>query len=309
MRDSKWIAGLSSTMPSVEAARKVLSARLATVAHYLPLAAHHPQDDVEYVHQLRVSTRRATAAIDIFAAFLERKIYQAARKQLRRIRRTAGNARDADVFLQKMQVELTECAESGATVLHFLVGLIWQRRIDAQGKLREVAEHAFNVSRIVNAVGEAKDYDTPRRFGRLAAVLVNALVHEFDGALASPTDDVAALHEVRIRGKQLRYAMEICSPCFAPAFREVLYPAVEDAQEILGDFNDCHNFLNFLDQCRPGLDLLPPPLREAYYHGVDLLAKKLRNRADGLRSQFSVWTQRWRELRQAMPAWLPVDDG
>ena len=48
------------------------------------------------------------------------------------------------------------------------------------------------------------------------------------------------LHQIRILGKRLRYAMEVFADCFAPAFREELYPAVESMQEILGNANDSH---------------------------------------------------------------------
>ena len=59
MADGKWIAGLTPGMPIADAAKAVLTARFAVVRHYLPLAAEKPQEDVEYVHQLRVGTRRA----------------------------------------------------------------------------------------------------------------------------------------------------------------------------------------------------------------------------------------------------------
>ena len=43
---------------------------------------------------------------------------------------------------------------------------------------------------------------------------------------------------MRILGKRLRYAMEMFADCFGPAFREELYPAVEQMQEILGRANE-----------------------------------------------------------------------
>ena len=49
-------------------------------------------------HQLRVATRRAGAALEIFRDCLPEKDYQTARKQLRRLRRAAGAARDWDVL-------------------------------------------------------------------------------------------------------------------------------------------------------------------------------------------------------------------
>ncbi len=59
MADGKWIPGLKIDTPVVDAAHQVLSVRLKVIQHYLPHAAEKPEEDVEYVHQLRVGSRRA----------------------------------------------------------------------------------------------------------------------------------------------------------------------------------------------------------------------------------------------------------
>src|SRR5207247_11251324 len=99
MQDSKWIPGLQPTTAVADAARRALDLRLGVLHHYLPLAVKHADEDLEHVHQLRVGTRRARAALDIFAACLPAKALKKVRKQLKRLRRAAGEARDWDVFL------------------------------------------------------------------------------------------------------------------------------------------------------------------------------------------------------------------
>ena len=56
-----------------DAARVSLEARLATVAYWLPLAARQIDDDIEKVHQLRVATRRAIAALELYRDWLPRR--------------------------------------------------------------------------------------------------------------------------------------------------------------------------------------------------------------------------------------------
>src|SRR5437764_1326950 len=102
-RDSKWIAHVRSDMPPAEAARHVLLARLQVVADYLPRALDEADRDPENVHQLRVGTRRAAAALRIFRQSLPAKAFKRARKRLRRLRRAAGAVRDWDVFLQDLK--------------------------------------------------------------------------------------------------------------------------------------------------------------------------------------------------------------
>src|SRR5262249_20900183 len=99
MHDGKWIRELTAALPLADAARRVLAIRLATVHRALPLAIQDARRDIEHVHQLRVATRRARAALDIFIDCLPDGAYRAAKKELRKIRRAAGAARDWDVFL------------------------------------------------------------------------------------------------------------------------------------------------------------------------------------------------------------------
>jgi CHAD domain-containing protein len=98
----KWISDLKATTPVVDAARHVLTVRLEVVRDYLPLALQQADRDPEHVHQLRVGTRRARAALDIFACCLPLKVYKGARKHLRSIRQVAGEARDWDVFVASL---------------------------------------------------------------------------------------------------------------------------------------------------------------------------------------------------------------
>ena len=88
-----------------DAARRSLETRLAVVAHTLPLAAHLSEHDIEHVHRLRVATRRAAAALKLYRDWLPQKTRRWFKKRLRQIRRAAGEARDLDVLIQRLQRE------------------------------------------------------------------------------------------------------------------------------------------------------------------------------------------------------------
>jgi hypothetical protein len=66
-QNRKWIPGIDPEEPVTSAAGRTLEARLAQVSHYAPLAATRSAETTEYVHQLRVATRRAAAALRVFA--------------------------------------------------------------------------------------------------------------------------------------------------------------------------------------------------------------------------------------------------
>ena len=94
----KWIDGIRADASVVDAARVSLAARLTAVAHWLPLAAYHSSQDSEHVHRLRVSTRRAVAALKLYRDWLPSGHFRWVKGRLKMIRRAAGEARDLDVL-------------------------------------------------------------------------------------------------------------------------------------------------------------------------------------------------------------------
>ncbi len=99
MAAGKWITDLPPGTSYVDAARHVLTVRLETVRHFLDSTLGQVDKDLEFVHQLRVGTRRARAALDVFDDCLPRKIARKTNRCLRKLRRAAGHVRDWDVFL------------------------------------------------------------------------------------------------------------------------------------------------------------------------------------------------------------------
>src|SRR5688572_28787502 len=99
----KWVEGVSPDDRTCDVAVRSLRGRLRAVLHYLPLAADKAQEDVEHVHQLRVWTRRATAALVLYQELLPRRRFAWMKKQLRRVRQAANEARDCDVLLARLK--------------------------------------------------------------------------------------------------------------------------------------------------------------------------------------------------------------
>ena len=64
------------------------------------------------------------------------------------------------------------------------------------------------------------------------------MIGEFFYQADQVSDHPEALHDLRIEGKRLRYAMELTSLAFPPSFKEKLYPNLEKVQEKLGEIND-----------------------------------------------------------------------
>lgn len=237
----KWIDGICPDGSVGDAARLSLAARVPAVAHWLPLAAHHADQDVEHVHRLRVSTRRAVAALRLYREWLPRKQARWVKRRLKRIRRAAGEARDLDVLAERMQ---RDYGERAAAVLPKIAA----ERAAVQPAVVQVAERCRRDDRFVRKTGKLLDGIRPPNedlaatqsacFRDWAAEQLAKTAAPFFAALPGDTADMAALHQFRIRAKALRYAMELLAPAFGPELRDELYPIAEQLQERLGQIND-----------------------------------------------------------------------
>jgi CHAD domain-containing protein len=75
-------------------------------------------------------------------------------------------------------------------------------------------------------------------FADFARTIFRPSVDAFFAAANADLSDVKALHQMRIRGKQVRYAMELLAGAFSDSFRQELYPIFGEVQEKLGTIND-----------------------------------------------------------------------
>lgn len=299
MAEGKWITDLTAETPIVEAARRVLAVRLEVVRDALPRALHHAGEDPEHVHQLRVGTRRAGAALRIFRACLPEKARQAARKRLRQLRRAAAEARDWDVFLADLRTRPARPPAGHQPGLDFLVSHAVSHRLLAQDHLQQAAPRDPSaldtlVTRTVDAV-RAPEASPGATLLDLARPQLGELLAELEEAAARDLADFAQLHQVRILGKRLRYAMEVFVECFDRAFRDDLYPAVEEMQEILGLANDSHVAATRVAVLCSRLPELWPAEWKRWRPGVRGYLATHRRRLTQQRRRFARWWPRWQQ--------------
>lgn len=257
----KWIEIPSVNAPAAEVARQALAARVAKIDEMLPLAAHHYQQDVEHVHQLRTSCRRAAAAVELFRPLMSGKPKKL-RKMLRRIRKAAGPARDTDVLLARFERQTP--ADSN---LDYVLARLHLQRNNAQEALVRVAQksQAGKLKKALDgtleSLGQGRGDAHPLsflQFGRTALQAASQDVFRLTG-VSQPT--IAQLHQLRIAGKRLRYSIELFHGVFAPELRLEVYPMVEKLQDRLGRLND-HATAQAMFQ--RWLADLPPGERAAY---------------------------------------------
>jgi CHAD domain-containing protein len=294
--DGKWVAQLEPTMHVAEAARRVLLARLEVVRVFLPLAVHEADRDPEYVHRLRVATRRSGAALRLFGRWLPDKPLRRAKRRLRALRQAAGAARDWDVFVAELHQRRAQMRDKEQAGADFLIGYASGQRDAAQYHLNEAgaAYGPYLKDLIDDTVAAVREpAGGPRTLRDLGQELLLELLQELDWAGARPLEDYEQLHQVRILGKKLRYAMEVFADCFAPPFREVIYPQVEEMQEILGHANDSRVASQRLTTLKERLKQKWPEDWKCWTPALDALLRFHRRRLPRERERFLQWWQHW----------------
>jgi CHAD domain-containing protein len=289
MAEGKWIEGLAPESKAVKAARHVLQSRLALVAHWLPRAVADSDTNPEAVHQLRVSSRRADAAVRLFAKCLKRSLVRAIRSMLRGIRQAAGAARDADVFL--LDIASFPTAGPERPGLDFLLGYACHRRAAARPALANLDPHVF--ARAVPHWLQQLPHSGKRTFASLAQRALSKHLAAFSAAIHGDLNHDAHLHQVRIVGKQLRYSLEIFAPCVDPRLRTLAYPLLVESQDILGRFHDSWLALEQLASIRAQWQTWDSAQTERLTTGLDAVERFHRQRMPAEREAFRDWLPRW----------------
>lgn len=237
---SNWLVVEHGRTPTSRVARRTLRKRLDAVWTTLAAAAGDSPDP-ERVHRLRVATRRTLAAFDAFADLLPTGRRRWFEKRLRRLRRTAGAARDLDVLTDRLGREPRAAEPRGPGPRGRLVAMLSRQRVASRAPIRRLYDELLaedwhaRTERLVDAVGR-RGHDRP--FAAHARRRFRPLVEQFftlaDRRLRAADD----IHRLRIEGKKLRYAMEIFASVFPAHERARCEEALERLQRTLGEFTD-----------------------------------------------------------------------
>jgi CHAD domain-containing protein len=124
-----------------------------------------------------------------------------------------------------------------------VVEQIRECRRSAQKPLREAYEKAKRTAfkKRSRALAKSVHWRHPQPdpvFAEAARATLVPLVDEFFAAAEADLSVIEALHQMRIAGKQVRYAMELLAGAFDASFRGELYATFVGVQEKLGTIND-----------------------------------------------------------------------
>jgi CHAD domain-containing protein len=214
--------------------------------------------DIEYVHRMRVASRRLRNALALFGDDLPRKHYAAWRDEMRRVTRALGAARDTDVQIALVEEFLKRDTDEARRVgIERLLLRLRQQRARLQDKVIKALDRLGD-KRIVEDMSEtlqellvhARVYQVetlPADLYIRANEAIRLRLEEFlayEPHVAYP-ERVAELHQMRIAAKHLRYTLEVFQPVYDRALRKPI-KIVKEIQELLGEVHDCDVWIGYV---------------------------------------------------------------
>ncbi|KUK46260.1 MAG: CHAD domain containing protein [Anaerolinea thermophila] len=211
---------------------------------------------IEYVHRMRVASRRLRTALNLFSLYLPDDTAQIWRYEFKGITKALGQARDLDI-----QIQLIKGLLMGDVVREYKPGYrrlllrLKQNRKNVQERVKsaiEILQKKETLNRIRTVLKKQEEnqgLNFPPVLYQTASESIQRGLEDFlsyQKYIHSPSNG-EPLHAMRIAGKHLRYTMEI----FAPIYKQSLFPFIEIMEEIqdqLGEIHDCDVWVAWLPE-------------------------------------------------------------
>lgn len=215
------------------AARKVLALHLRRVQAHDP--GTRSGGDPEELHDMRVATRRLRAALRVFSPALAASVHDRFADGLRRLGRLLGSVRDLDVQIERAPAAPVAYAR-----------YLQSRREQARARLGRGLDRPAYLGLLADldrfAEGAARAETPPEALDPVGPHAAAAIARAYRrlrraGRVAEATPTAPALHEVRIRAKRLRYALEFFAEAGGDDAAE-LVGRLTEIQDLLGSHQD-----------------------------------------------------------------------
>ncbi|PJF32615.1 MAG: hypothetical protein CUN52_00780 [Phototrophicales bacterium] len=256
-------------------------------------------EDDEFVHEMRVATRRMRSAFRIFEDYYKSKPVRPFIAQLRTLARALGAVRDLDVLIAdftRYQDQLDQ-PEAREALAHVVAKLDYKRQKARRKLLAYLDSKSYRA--FVKAYGafltapgkSAKNTDgqlgTPYQVRHIVPVMIHdhlATVRAYDTVLADA--DVHTLHALRIEFKRLRYAIEFFQPVMGNTIEKFVLE-MKKIQDYLGRLNDVVVAQARLRSLEDNGDL-GEVVHESFEHYIQSLAQEQETLMAGFAE---VWTK------------------
>ncbi len=214
--------------------------------------------DIEYVHRMRVATRRMRTALALFSGCFPKQDYKKIQKDVRKVTRALGEARDLDVQLEVIEAAILEFTDPKLQPgLKRLKLRLTQRRAEVQQHVEAAMDRMLAdqlIERLENWVKPLLEQSktvylyTPALY-QVAFQGIQVRIEELLSHVPYISDpqNVLELHAMRISAKRLRYAMETFEELYAGQLKPFISTS-RKLQDQLGAIHDLDVWIAFIPQ-------------------------------------------------------------
>ena len=209
-------------------------------------------EDPEELHDMRVPTRRMRAAMKVFEGALPERASWL-REELRWVAQALGEVRDLDVQIERFQAWKREADEEVSGFLDRILTITHKRRAEARKNMLETLD-SVRYERLLSSfaemlrLGPAAELELAQTNGKdqagepvtaAAPALISDRHRKWRKAAKrlDETSSPEAFHDVRKKGKRLRYTLEFFSEVYGRSVQKLVKP-LKALQDDLGDHQD-----------------------------------------------------------------------
>lgn len=229
-----------------EAGRKVLLDQFVKMLHHE--SGSRSGEDIEDVHDMRVTTRRMRSALGLLEDYYKPKLVRVYRRQFRKIARALGAVRDLDVLIADLKQFQTTLNDTQKVDLQAVIDRLDEERAQLRSDLVRLLDKG-EYRRFVEDFGDfltksgvgVKNLNGDMRPSQVRHVLPALLyshlgaVRAYDGVLEDADD--TTLHALRIEFKRLRYAVSLFADVLGSSVKDFI-KAIKGMQDHLGRMQD-----------------------------------------------------------------------
>ncbi len=205
-------------------------------------------EDIEYVHKMRVASRRIRAVIPLFSECFPKKRYKRWLNEIKKITRFLGAARDLDVqilfvkeYLKRLQPNEPMPGMEALLERHASERIKLQSRVSNEiqelKNSRVLEQIASYCKRIKEATSSPFNLYSVREkaFWQISSKLDEFIAME---EYVHKENEILKHHEMRIKAKWLRYTLEVFAPLYQGELSDDI-GIVKNFQDTLGELHDC----------------------------------------------------------------------
>jgi len=190
------------------------------------------------IHNLRVSTRKMDALLEILPALNDDSDIQKLRRRLKKVKRAVGPLRDIDVQI-RLALGSKSVGDTRKFILHMRSKKAKERKVALKvlnvADRKKFSKEHRRIRKRALADLRKSDVATARKSVRM---LIQAAQQEFKLAQKDfRSDDAKKLHALRIAARKLRFLVEAASSIF-PRLSNISQTALRECQSKMGELRD-----------------------------------------------------------------------